>query len=232
MSVYRTDKQRCANGDRIIARRADFAEAGPEVVEVHEIFTDSHHDFIAITTDRRREQTEDIDARKLRDELSLKSQRLYSWSWNFVQLEGQKNGKFLTDFSIDKDIREKFFSLGPPTSVQSTQLSVDGLTHLLIAHEQDPIFNFPEDIIQTIKNTLNDLKRAIDQVTVEENSTRKKTMSHKEARANWDLYYKSLREITSGYLRMKNKLHLFPLLFRSPPVGKKALQTHRKKVLI
>lgn len=225
MAIYTTDRVKRKNGDRIVACKNGFKAVGLSAFEFYKQFCIVHMAFKMALEDRRREQTEDYEARKERDELTAIAVKRYSWAWNYPKIALQQSWEESVDENSVDAVRLRLFPLGTPKNVQSAQMALDAFSHFNAAQAREEVLLYPPKFIEATQELETDLIAAMDKVTREGNETTKATVKHQEARTEWDNYYKSLKDITRGYLRVENRLDELKPLFRSPSQGKAPAET-------
>ena len=215
MAIYRTDRNRRILGDRVVARKDDFAGIHPAAAEVHGVFTEAHQGLQKIVEDRRREDTEDAMARDNREKAEDRTVQLYSWAYHQVDALLQPNWESVDSPADASDVKERLFPLGNPTEASvSTQIVVDGFSHFLEAVKRENAVAYPPKFIQ---GALNALVESIAAVTRESSETDEQAKKVASARERWDNCYNALRDVTSCFLRLEGSYDRLPGFFRDLP---------------
>ena len=82
---------------------------------------------------------------------------------------------------------------------------------------REETITYPDAFIQACREAHQALLAAVARVTVERGETSKAVQTVEETRRMWDLSYTALREVTSGFLRLKGDLDRMSVLFRDLP---------------
>ena len=205
MAIYITDRQKRIQGDRIVHKKAAFDSVGPEITIFHGKFCVVHKLFAVALEIRRKEEVEDIGVRKKRDKLVSTAIRQYKWAWKFPSTNLLRGWEAQVDQDLVDSVRKRLFPFGKPKNIHSTQLVNDGLNHFIVACERETDLIYPAEFIKDAKNTSEQLSATISLVVKESNETTGAIVKHKEARVQWEVYYKSLKEATSAYLRIQGR---------------------------
>ena len=220
MAVFNNDREKRKKGDNLVAKEKKFESVSPEVFAFFGVFCTVHVAFKAALEERERERAEDIEARVERDKIVKLAIKVYTWAWYYPTLTAKQSWMGEVDKEFVNKTRSILFPLGPPKNIHSTQMAVDGIRHFNASKHRVDI-TYPADFLQDALNIEEQLVNVVNDVAIEEGETRDVSDKHKESRVKWDKYYRSLKEITSAFLRVQDRLSELKIIFSSPAKAKK-----------
>lgn len=212
MATYRTDRDRRMIGERILASEAAFMEIHDGVAEVWRRFADTHGKLMEALTVRQLAQPHDPDSTEVSPNAPERAFAMYRWA--FVHLPGLAQPGW-DDPPADREVevvRERLFPLGAPQRIGGKdKMVLDGLTHLLSAVADSGV-QFSQEFIEEAEARCGDLAVWIESACREERESNR-WEEFLALRKRWDKLYRSLRDVTAGYLWLADRSEEMSILF-------------------
>lgn len=218
MAVWESDRERRMLGDRVVTLRDEFAAIGAPVATMHDIFCGHHAALVSLLDRRALEEDEDEQARLRRDAAAMRAKLLYGWAYVQVPALAWPRWDAPVDDEVVAALMDRLFPLGPPSAVsRSTQLTLDGLTHLQAGMAREALVSFDEGFSAEVARVRDGLAAAVAEVTVEAKETRDAAEGHAKARQKWDDAYRLLKDTTFGLLKLAGRDQELTRLFTPLP---------------
>ena len=215
MAIYRTDRDRRIIGDRVVAKEESFAGVNKAVEEVWRLFVEVHAELQQALESRQREKSEDAVARQRRAVALERAFAMYRWAYAQLAVLAQPDWDDPPADDLVAELRERLFPLGAPHQLgDSAQMVLDGMTHLLSAAGREEWVSYPQRFMEEAASRRAELSASIGDVSREELETRNWAATHATLRKEWDKHYRSLRDVTGGFLWLADRSEEMASLFR------------------
>ena len=212
MGTYLTDRDRRIIGERIVEMEDAFRSVHDGVSEVWQHFANTHTILLKALTSRQLAQTYDPATTRVSPNAPGRAFAMYRWAYVHLPALAQPGWD---DPPADRQVevmRERLFPLGAPQRVGGRDRKVlEGLTHLLSALAEGGM-QFPQEFIEEATSRCDDLAMWIETASREETESRS-WEEFLELRKKWDKLYRSLRDVTAGYLWLADRSEEMSTLF-------------------
>lgn len=214
MTHYRTDRDRKIQGNRVAGRREMFVELGQAVTEMHGRFIEVHDKLLGLLGVEADEIPKAEEAQA--DEAENRLVKLYNWAYHQLAAVLAPNWEaFVSDERVTA-VREHLFPMGSPSMLRaSSQLVLDGVNHLMAALKRESVVKYPETFVQELAIARESLVLAM--AALQQQEEREVSPEHAETRGRWDDHFLALREVTTAFLRLDNRLVELDAYFAPEP---------------
>ncbi|MBW2735602.1 MAG: hypothetical protein JRH20_24720 [Deltaproteobacteria bacterium] len=210
MAIFRTDKERQSEANRVIERVGLFKDLDDVTGRVHRLFAEAHRGLVAMIegadkTDADKGDDEK-DAEAKQEEAINEATRLYRWAYNQLSAWVTPDwNAYVSDEQIAA-ARERLFPMGNPKVIAiSQQLALESVSHLIAALKQEKVAKYPQTFFEELTRARENLVATVAAIHIEPKEPQEITDMHRKARALWDRRYAALQDITGGMLRLKER---------------------------
>lgn len=212
---FRTDTERFNTVERVLARKAQFAEVDPKVAEVFAAIEGRLADYVEATRARTVEEAEDRSARVARDQAAERVQQMLRWA------NDRLDDLMTHDWATAPDPRavnaaaDSLFPAGVPSLAETSAATVrHAATEFLSAVGSADLPTYPEAFLADLRADTGALTEALAEVGNEVVQTASLVQRIRVLRDEVDRDLSGLEALVQGFTILAGEPEKAALLFR------------------